>query len=190
MSQSARKQEQQEAIERLREWLKPGDTVYTILRHVSRSGMQRVIGVKLIHDGNRRCGMDGIAELSYNVALALDMRFDRDREGVKIGGCGTDMGFEIVYNLGRALWPDGFGCIGEKCRSNAHSNGDRNYTPHGGVGGCKAKKQPCTCHDPSAWKPFGPEHVLPYPNGCSTCGCHRIEHWHRDGGYALQQRWL
>ena len=35
--------ERDEAIANLREILKPGDTVYTILRHVSKSGMSRVI---------------------------------------------------------------------------------------------------------------------------------------------------
>lgn len=33
------KTEQAEAFARLRDWLKPGDTVYTVLDSVSRSGM-------------------------------------------------------------------------------------------------------------------------------------------------------
>src|SRR5712664_4764104 len=37
--------ERDEAIVRLRETLKPGDTVHTTLAHVSRSGMQREIGL-------------------------------------------------------------------------------------------------------------------------------------------------
>jgi hypothetical protein len=36
------------ALEHLHDWLKPGDTVYTVLRHVSRSGMLREIGVILL----------------------------------------------------------------------------------------------------------------------------------------------
>lgn len=32
----AQKQEQADAIAKLREWLKPGDTVYTVLEHVSQ----------------------------------------------------------------------------------------------------------------------------------------------------------
>ena len=39
------KQERQDAIERLRSMLAPGDSVYTILRHVSRSGMSRSISL-------------------------------------------------------------------------------------------------------------------------------------------------
>lgn len=33
--------EREEAITKLREWIKPGDTVYTILDHVSSSGMSQ-----------------------------------------------------------------------------------------------------------------------------------------------------
>ena len=34
----------------------------------------------------------------------------------------TDVGFELVYNLGRVLYPHGFACVGEKCQSNDHMN--------------------------------------------------------------------
>ena len=27
--------------------------------------------------------------------------------GLRVSGCGMDMGFHVVYNLGYALWPDG-----------------------------------------------------------------------------------
>lgn len=36
------------AIAKFRELVEPGDTLYTILRHVSRSGMQRSISVVVI----------------------------------------------------------------------------------------------------------------------------------------------
>lgn len=44
----AKEQEKQEAIEWLREWLKPGDTICTVLRRVSSSGMSRHISVHRI----------------------------------------------------------------------------------------------------------------------------------------------
>lgn len=50
--------------------------------------------------------------------------------GLTVGGCGMDMGFHLVYNLSRVLFPSGFECIGKGCPSNDHSNGDRNYEPH------------------------------------------------------------
>lgn len=150
--------ERAEALARLREWLKPGDTVWTVLRHVSRSGMQHTIECVLIEDDKQGNGPE-VREIGWAVARALGMTFDRDRGGVKVGGGGMDMGFELVYRLGRALWPEGFGCIGANCRSNDHTNGDRDYTPH-------MNGAPNT---------FTPGYV---------------GHWHRDGGYALRQRWI
>ena len=145
--------ERQSAIEQLREWIKPGDTVYTILRSVSRSGMSREIGVVLLLPEGRGNELEGITPVdvhpNYAVSKALGARMGK-RDGVVVDGCGMDMGFQLVYLLGATLWPAGFGCIGEGCRSNDHSNGDRDRTPH---------------HET---KP----------------------HWHRNGGYALNHRWL
>lgn len=118
-----------EARATLREFLKPGQTVYTTLKHVSRSGMQREIGVHSIEDGEVRW-------LSGLVARACGNRLGK-RDGVIMGGCGMDMGFAIVYELSSALFREGFNCIGKSnghasgwCPSNDHSNGDRNYEPH------------------------------------------------------------
>ena len=30
----------------------------------------------------------------------------RDGSGVRVSGAGMDMGFHLVYSLGRAVWPD------------------------------------------------------------------------------------
>ena len=103
----ASEQEKTEAIERLRGWVKPGDTIYCVLRHVSSSGMMRVIDLKHIEKVEGQ-GEPCLLTLGYNVALALGMKYDRSREGVRIGGCGMDMGFELVYNMGRVLFPQGF----------------------------------------------------------------------------------
>jgi hypothetical protein len=117
----AQKAEQKADRERLRGWIKPGDTVYTVLRHVSRSGMQRSISLLVMHEGS-------IMDISGTAAGAMGDRFDRDQGGVKVGGCGMDMGFALVYELSYVLYPQGFGCIGKGCPSNDHSNGDRDYT--------------------------------------------------------------
>lgn len=102
MSKNWNKTETEEAKTRLREWLKPGDKVYCILRTVSRSGMSRVIDLKAISPEGR------ILSIGYNAAAAIGYTYDRQREGIKIGGCGMDMGFSLVYSLGYALWPNGF----------------------------------------------------------------------------------
>jgi hypothetical protein len=125
-----RANEKAEAIRILREDYKiaPGTRLATVLRHCSRSGMLRVISVLApTTDGD-------ITDISPIVARATGSTFDRDRWGIKMGGCGMDMGHAIVYNLGHAMFPNGFGCIGPKCPSNDHSNGDRDYTPHPGCG--------------------------------------------------------
>lgn len=117
----AQQEEKREAIERLRELLKPGQEVLCILRHVSRSGMQRVIDLKVV---NARGEIEGIG---WSAALALSDRYDRKRDGIVIGGAGMDMGFHLVYSLARTLWPDGHPCAGRNCPSNDHTNGDRDY---------------------------------------------------------------
>jgi hypothetical protein len=95
----AQKAEREDAILKLREWLKPGDTVYTILRHVSRSGMQREIGIVIFKDG-----VD--LHPNYAVALAVNVRTNKDGDGVVVGGAGMDMGYHVVHTLSRVLWPD------------------------------------------------------------------------------------
>lgn len=133
------KQEYAEQLGKLREWIKPGDTVYTILEHVSRSGMSRTIKVvvpiirrtAIYPDGYRvEIGPDvlacsdsdhgGQAEIAStvdhvhpNYAVSVVTGYPRDkgrgREGVKVGGCGMDMGFALVHSLSERLYG------GEQC---------------------------------------------------------------------------
>lgn len=86
-----------EAVEYLREILPPGSTAYTVLRHVSRSGMSRSIDVYAV-------GKDGPLWLSPRIAVAIDAIWDDTRESIKVGGCGMDMGFSIVYDLSATLY--------------------------------------------------------------------------------------
>lgn len=107
----------------LRARLPSGSTVHCVLTHVSASGMSRSIKALMPTD-------DGIADLSWSVARAVGMPFDDRHGGVKVGGCGMDMGFHLVYSLSRALYPDGHACDGKgRCHSNDHTNGDREYLP-------------------------------------------------------------
>jgi len=95
------KMEQKEAIERLREILNVGDTVYTILRHVSRSGMLRAISVITVKNND-------IIDLTYLVSKALGWKRNKRHEGINVNGCGMDMGFHLVYTLSSVLYPKGF----------------------------------------------------------------------------------
>ena len=111
------KQDVTEARERLLTQLKPGDTVYTILRHVSRSGMQREIGVVVMREGQP-------LHPNYAVAALLGLSVNKQGDGVVIGGAGMDMGFEVVYLLSRSLF-NGY-CDGaphgKRARHTPHSN--------------------------------------------------------------------
>lgn len=96
----------------LRGLLSPGDRTTCTVMHVSRSGMSRTIMLQIpLLDDN---GRPYIRDISYLVAKAIGARFDQKNGGVVMGGCGMNMCFAAVYNLGRVLFPDGFGLIGEK----------------------------------------------------------------------------
>lgn len=103
------KAERDEAIAKLREWLKPGDTVHTILDHVSASGMSRAIRIVILTCVD---GKPDSLHPNYSVGKALGLRHwkrnGREQDALVVSGCGMDMGFHIVYSLGRALFPDGF----------------------------------------------------------------------------------
>lgn len=83
----------------LRKLLRPGSRVYGIVRHVAKSGMSRDIDFYLIRKGE-------IFSLSWLIASVLDERQTKDG-ALHIEGCGMDMLWHTVHNLGRALWPNG-----------------------------------------------------------------------------------
>jgi len=98
----ASKEEKERAKEYLKKWLKPGNTVYTILRHVSQSGMMRHISLYVIK-GNKPIYLD------YNTSILLESPLAKTwGEGLKRSGCGMDMGFDLVYSLSYALFKDGY----------------------------------------------------------------------------------
>jgi hypothetical protein len=163
MTKKEQSAERDDAIAKLRETLKPGTTVHTIMRHVSRSGMQREISLTIT---DTRDGEPW--DITYLAARAIGDRIGK-RGGIVIGGCGMDMGFAIVYNLASVLFRDGFGCVGERCPSNDHSNEDRDYMAHG---------------------TFRPDLAVKLPSGLYDADSQFYKHWHSSGGYALRQRWL
>lgn len=152
---TAKQQARQESIEWLRKRLKPGDTIHCVLESRARSGMSRTINF-YVSDGD-----GGMTYLTGHIAYALGMT--RTYQGaLRVGGCGMDMGFHVVYNLGAAIFGHGdkstFACIGDQCPSNEHSN--RVKPPAGSCAG----------------------------DGCNDLTC---KPWyHSDGGYALRHNWL
>ena len=104
--------DKKEAIARLLLAVEPGDTVYSILRHVSRSGMQREISLVVVDrvgitpPVSTSLALDALHGIDYWVASAMGLRIGK-KGGIVVTGCGMDMGFHTVYNLGRTLWPNG-----------------------------------------------------------------------------------
>lgn len=123
--------ERERCINELRDLLKVNDTVYTVLDHVSRSGMTRHIRVVLIGEDD---GQPYTLHPNYLVSQALGYRQAKRSDGLVVSGCGMDMGFHVVYSLSRTVFPV-YDCTGEKsgpnsCPSNEHVNpgpGRHNY---------------------------------------------------------------
>ncbi|MDD5007294.1 MAG: hypothetical protein PHC68_02690 [Syntrophorhabdaceae bacterium] len=83
--------------------LKEGETVYTIVRHVSASGMMRHISCFVIRDGEP-------VNISTSVATVIGWSVAKGNDGIKVSGCGMDMGFHVVNTLSYIMFkPEGNG---------------------------------------------------------------------------------
>lgn len=102
----AQKEARQSAITRLREVLKPGDTVYTIVRRVGRTGMSRDITPLTFRNGEP-------FYLGRLAAEALGWSIGDKDHGVRINGCGMDMSFHLVYTLAATIFDAD--CINGQC---------------------------------------------------------------------------
>jgi len=87
--------------DQIKEYVKSGDTLYTMVVHVSRSGMSRRIKVYAIRDNEP-------INLSRWVADLLEWRYHEKSNAVTVSGCGMDMCFHTVYSLAYALFGDGY----------------------------------------------------------------------------------
>lgn len=146
---------QDDARKHLLSVLKPYQDVYTNVHHVSQSGMSRDISVHIVEDGS-------ISDISYHVAILCDYPMGK-KGGIRVGGCGMDMGFSVVYDLSSRLFPDGFGIEGIY-----PPNSEDKCTP-------KTKEHA--------------EHLVKV--GAIFCGRNGDKSgWDNSGGYALKQRWM
>ncbi len=95
---------QQEARTQLRKILKPGDTVYGIVRNVSRSGMSRQIDFYAMP---KKAGERPWC-ITYGISALLGYRRARDgwSSPIIVQGCGMDMIFHVVYQLATVLFSD------------------------------------------------------------------------------------
>jgi hypothetical protein len=112
-----------EDINRLKAWIEANNyTVYTVIRHVSKSGMMREISAVIPVIDIPRYDNTGdkprvvhphvmqFVHPSYTIAGLLNRSYS-DKNGhnaVVCHGCGMDMGFDLVYNLSSVLYGDGY----------------------------------------------------------------------------------
>lgn len=82
-------------------YINEGDTIYTVLRSVASSGMSRTMSLKVAKDGK-------ILDLTYYASVVLDYPLVEvnGSRAIRVGGCGMDMGFHVVYSLARVLFRD------------------------------------------------------------------------------------
>ncbi len=99
-----KEQEKQDSITTLLSLVKPNDVIYTDIKSVSSSGMSRQIACYVAYIDEQEKAR--IREITWLVSKALDMRIG-SKGGLIVGGCGMDMAFSVVYNLGCTLWPNG-----------------------------------------------------------------------------------
>lgn len=113
-----------EAILHLREVLKPGDTVFTVLRSVSRSGMSRNIDLYYMAY-NQPVWIS--AYVGHAIGSPQSYRNWQKSQGLTVGGCGMDMGYHLVESLSYSIYPT-YKCLGkrgehgDRCPSNYHTN--------------------------------------------------------------------
>ena len=181
-------EERQNALSQLRRELKPGAKVYTILRHVSRSGMRRSISlVRVDSRGN-------VHQLDWLVSRAGLGKVDQRNGGLIAGDTGMDMGFALVYGLARALYPKGHRCTGDArtCPSNDHSN---DYGEHARAWDRRypLMRQLAMAAEHDALARRIVNHVLAMRNADFHAQVPELvsrKRRHADGGYALRQVWL
>lgn len=99
------KAEKQEAFAWFHKHLQPGDTIYTILEHRSSSGMTRDIRLVILKTDDK--GKPYALHPNHSASVLLDLPRSPKKEGIRVSGCGMDMGFHLVYSLASRLWPNG-----------------------------------------------------------------------------------
>lgn len=106
-SRTLTREEVDEARAELRAILERQQTVYAVVKHVSGSGMRRVVAFYVMTRMTRPAGLDPRMRPVSHLVSAVYHRTDRgrsrswtyDRGGVVIDGTGMDMGWWIIYTV-------------------------------------------------------------------------------------------
>jgi len=85
-------QEHFEAYDYFKKNLKLNDTIYCIIKHVSKSGMTRHIAFFYI-------GHNRPYWITHDIHQLLGYKMNKYHDAIVVGGCGMDMAWSVVNNL-------------------------------------------------------------------------------------------
>lgn len=91
--------EQAKALEFLRQFLRKGTKIYTLLRHVSAAGTRRHIDLYVVKQNEP-------IRITWSAAVMLDWAYSKRWEALQVDGCGMDMGYHAVHTLSALILKD------------------------------------------------------------------------------------
>lgn len=96
------KDEVERATDDMAALVSPGDTVYTVIRSVAKSGMSRTLSLFVVKDGKLR-------NVTWDVSRILGYPLSdvNGHRALRVNGAGMDMGFHVVYSLSHELFQRG-----------------------------------------------------------------------------------
>lgn len=86
--------------------IQPGQSIYTCIRRAS-TGVNGTAHISVHIIATSAEGRQYIRNITQAVATVCGMRLTKDDGYLTMGGWGYSKTFQVVYNLGRALWPNG-----------------------------------------------------------------------------------
>lgn len=75
-------------------------TIYCKVKHISRSGMYRLMDFYV-------SSKDGIQCINWYIEKLGTYKRKKNDYSIAVSGCGMDMGFAVVYDIGQTLYPNG-----------------------------------------------------------------------------------
>lgn len=96
------KDERADSLARLRKYLQRDDTMHCVLRSRTPNGTYYfdVFKIAIAPDG------PFLVRLTFHAAVVTGHTYDKRREALRVTGCGTDPGFEVVSGIATALFGD------------------------------------------------------------------------------------
>ena len=75
-------------------------TIYSVIKHVSQSGLTRHISFYYVEEGQLYC-------MNHQISEATGYKFNKNYDSLVVRGCGMDMAFHVVEHYSRATGKEG-----------------------------------------------------------------------------------